>query len=209
MDRRNFIKASAAATAALMLDWEKAFALGTKAPEVGKAWKGWKKGHFQVHFIYTGVGESMFMIFPDGTSMLLDCGDHDVVSRSQARGRVPLPLLPGGSRHAGEWIARYVLRVNPGHDKVDYMMLSHYHTDHGGGRDFYSGIKPGTEDYRLSGFSEAAEYLSFGKAFDRGYPTMNEPIPIPHSTERIQMEQFYDRVWITFPFRSAPELSMH
>jgi hypothetical protein len=56
MDRRDFIKTSAAATAALMLDWEKAFAAGTAAPQVGKTWNGWKKGHFQAHFIYTGVG---------------------------------------------------------------------------------------------------------------------------------------------------------
>ena len=75
MDRRDFLKSSALATAALMLDWERAFASGASAPEAGKIWKGWKEGHFQAHFIYTGVGESIFMIFPDGTSMLLDCGD--------------------------------------------------------------------------------------------------------------------------------------
>ena len=33
MDRRDFIKSSALATAALMLDWEKAFAAGANAPE--------------------------------------------------------------------------------------------------------------------------------------------------------------------------------
>ncbi|MBQ6179944.1 MAG: twin-arginine translocation signal domain-containing protein, partial [Bacteroidales bacterium] len=48
MDRRTFLKSSTMATAALMLGWDEAFALGTKATEVGKAWKGWKKGHFQV-----------------------------------------------------------------------------------------------------------------------------------------------------------------
>ena len=194
MDRRQFLKtAGAGAALAALSDFQTLFAKGTYDKWVGRPWKGWERGEFQVHFIYTGVGESMFMIFPDGTSMLLDCGDHDVVSRSQARGRVPLPLLPGGSRHAGEWIARYVQRVNPGGNKVDYMMLSHYHIDHGGGRRFYSGIKPGTEDYRLSGFSEAAEYLSFGKAFDRCYPQMKEPIPLGENVEEsIQMRQFYD-----------------
>ena len=67
MDRRDFLKGSAMATAALMFDWEKAFAAGANAPAVGKVWKGWKPGHFQAHFIYTGVSESIFMIFPDGT----------------------------------------------------------------------------------------------------------------------------------------------
>ena len=134
MDRRDFLKSSALETAALMLDWEKAFASGANAPEAGKLWKGWKEGHFQAHFIYTGVGESIFMIFPDGTSMLLDCGDHNAIGR----GKLAVPVLPSPDKHSGEWIARYVKRVNPRGNKVDYMMLSHYHTDHGGSDSFYA-----------------------------------------------------------------------
>jgi hypothetical protein len=109
MDRRDFLKTSALATAALMLDWEDAFAAGSADPAAGKTWAAWKKGHFQAHFIYTGVAESIFMIFPDGTSMLLDCGDHNAIGR----GELAVPVLPSPDRHAGEWIARYVLRVNP------------------------------------------------------------------------------------------------
>ena len=91
MDRRSFIKTSILAGAALWAtDWEKAFALGRQAPEVGKPWRGWKEGEFQIHFIYTGVAESMFLIFPDGTTMLLDCGDFDAL----ARGEKAVPLLP-------------------------------------------------------------------------------------------------------------------
>lgn len=187
MDRRTFLKSSTMATAALMLGWDEAFALGTKAPEVGKAWKGWKKGHFQVHFIYTGVAESMFMIFPDGTTMLLDCGDHNAVGR----GKLAVPVLPSPDRHAGEWIARYVQRVNPRGDKVDLMMLSHYHSDHAGGYGFYADkvIRDG-KDYYLSGFSHAAEWLSFGKAFDRGWPLNDELIPKSEDSFE-QMKDFY------------------
>ena len=187
MDRRTFLKSSTMATAALMLGWDEAFALGTKAPEVGKAWKGWKKGHFQVHFIYTGVAESMFMIFPDGTTMLLDCGDHNAVGR----GKLAVPVLPSPDRHAGEWIARYVQRVNPRGDKVDLMMLSHYHSDHAGGYGFYADkvIRDG-KDYYLSGFSHAAEWLSFGKAFDRGWPLNDELIPKSEDSFG-QMKDFY------------------
>ena len=187
MDRRTFLKSSTMATAALMLGWDEAFALGTKAPEVGKAWKGWKKGHFQVHFIYTGVAESMFMIFPDGTTMLLDCGDHNAVGR----GKLAVPVLPSPDRHAGEWIARYVQRVNPRGDKVDLMMLSHYHSDHAGGYGFYADkvIRDG-KDYYLSGFSHAAEWLSFGKAFDRCWPLYDELIPTSEDSVD-EMKDFY------------------
>jgi len=46
----------------------------------GAQFGGWRKGHFQIHFIYTGASESMFPIFPDGTTMLLDCGDFNAAA---------------------------------------------------------------------------------------------------------------------------------
>ena len=173
-----------------MTDWERAFARGMKDPQVGKTWKGWKKGEFQIHFIYTGVAESLFLIFPDGTTMLLDCGDHNAIGR----GKLAVPVLPNADRHAGEWIARYVERVNPYKTDVDYMMLSHYHSDHGGCDTFYADkvVRDG-QDYCLSGFSQAAETLNFKKAIDRCWPDYNDPIP---STEKSgdngeHMKRFY------------------
>ena len=44
-------------------------------PAVGERYPGWKPGELDIHFIQTGVGEQTFFIFPDGTTMLLDCGD--------------------------------------------------------------------------------------------------------------------------------------
>ena len=176
MDRRDFIKASMAAAGLACLDeWQRLYAMGAKDITVGKPWRGWKKGQFQVHFIYTGVSESMFMIFPDGTTMLVDCGDHNAIGR----GKLAVPVLPGPHRHAGEWIARYVQRVNPNGNDVDYMMLSHYHSDHGGCTDFNAGmLERDGRPYALSGFSQAAEYLHFGKAYDRGWPDYDDPIPL-------------------------------
>lgn len=175
MNRRDFIKTSALAGAALLLtDWEKAFAAGCRDPRAGRPWPGWKEGEFQIHFIYTGVAESMFLIFPDGTTMLLDCGDFDAL----ARGEKAVPLLPGPERHSGEWIARYVSSVNPSGTDVDYMLLSHYHNDHAGSDRFYAEklVRDGQE-YCLSGFSQAAEILSFRKAIDRCWPDYDDPLP--------------------------------
>jgi len=45
--------------------------------QIGKAYRGWHEGEMDLHHIYTGRGESNFMIFPDGTSMLVDAGDYD------------------------------------------------------------------------------------------------------------------------------------
>lgn len=89
-------------SAACLMDFREALAWGAKDAEVGKAWKGWKKGQFQIHLIYTGVSESMFLIFPDGTTMLLDCGDHNAVGRVNWLCRCfPIPIgMPGSGSHA-------------------------------------------------------------------------------------------------------------
>ncbi len=182
MDRRTFLKTTAIASGAAMLGvWgETAWAAGRGDKAVGRAWKGWKKGHFQVHFIYTGVAESMFLIFPDGTTMLLDCGDHNAIGR----GKLAVPVLPSPDRHAGEWIARYVQRVNPHGRDVDYMMLSHYHSDHAGVPIFNAGYaEHDGERICLSGFSHAAEFLTFRKAFDRAWPGFDDPIPVKDSND--------------------------
>lgn len=190
MDRRDFIKASALTAGGLWLSgFEAAFAKGKSSPAAGKKLKPWKKGQFQIHFIYTGVAESIFMIFPDGTTMLLDCGDHNAIGR----GKLAVPVLPNSKRHAGEWIARYVQRVNPGGDYVDYMMLSHYHADHAGCLSFYSRkVERDGEEFVLSGFSEAAETLRFGKAFDRSWPTFDDPIPVKDNEVTLHIRKFYE-----------------
>ena len=107
MDRRGFLKNATLVSAACLMDFREALAWGAKDAEVGKAWKGWKKGQFQIHLIYTGVSESMFLIFPDGTTMLLDCGDHNAVGR----GKLAVPVLPNPDRHAGEWILRRIMLI--------------------------------------------------------------------------------------------------
>ncbi len=194
MDRRDFIKTSATVAGMAWLgNWEEVFALGKEDKLVGKTWKGWKKGQFQVHFIYTGVAESMFFIFPDGTTMLLDCGDHNAIGR----GEKAVPVLPSPNRHAGEWIARYIQRVNPSKTLIDYMMLSHYHSDHGGTDTFYASVtERNGEPYYLSGFSQAAETLHFNKAIDRCWPDYNDPIPLLDDTQLLKshMMKFYKEV---------------
>lgn len=193
MDRRDFLKTSAGAAGLLLLsDWEKAYAMGMRDQQVGKALKKWKKGQLQVHFLYTGVGEGAFYIFPDGTTMLVDCGDQNTNSRIQ-RG---LPVLPSAERHPGEWTARYIKRVSPNPDKIDFMMLSHYHCDHAGCATSNAGkIEENGKEMYLSGFGEVANYLGIGKAFDRFWPDYNDPKPLEDSFNNgavEHMKKFFD-----------------
>ena len=180
MNRRDFMKSAFVASLAgafapvAKADEGTAAVSGKAHPLVGKKLPAWKPGEFQVHFIYTGVAESMFWILPDGTTMLLDCGCHEAIQR----GHLAVHVLPNGRRHASEWIARYVERVNPAKTSVDYMMLSHYHSDHSGNDKWGEGrFAWGRHSICRSGFAQAAETLKFGKAFDRGWPTFDEPIP--------------------------------
>ena len=156
---------------------------------VGAPYPRWRPGHFQIHMIYTGVGESQFLIFPDGTSMLLDCGDHNAAGF----GADAAPILPDSSRHSGEWVARYVQRVNPRGRDVDYMLLTHYHEDHGGSTSFHAGKAPSGR-YVLSGFSQTGEFLRFGRAIDRCWPDYADPIPLlPQACVNV-MRPFYEEL---------------
>ena len=121
MNRRDFIVGgvSSCAISQCAALFAQTFADGARHPTVGRALAPWLKGHFQIHFIYTGVSETIFLIYPDGTSLLIDCGDHP----AHKRGKYAVPILPGLDRHAGEWIARYVLRVNPRREKVDCQVI--------------------------------------------------------------------------------------
>ncbi|MGI6136136.1 MAG: ComEC/Rec2 family competence protein [Petrimonas mucosa] len=142
--------------------------------EIGKPYRGWKEGEFDIHHIYTGRGESNFLIFPDGTSMLIDAGDWDPKDYDKM-----CELLPDSSRRSGEWIARYILRVNPSGKEVDYLLISHFHNDHTG--DSFNPA-PTTEgrnpDYVLTGIAEVGEYIRFKKVIDRGFPDYQYPLPI-------------------------------
>ena len=125
-----------------------------------------------IHSIYTGRGEANFYIFPDGTSMLVDAGDHQA--------SVPMTdPKPDLSRRGGEWVARYIERVNPNGNKVDYFMLSHLHNDHSGSASLNVPITEGrTPNYKLVGIADVGESITFGNFIDRGYPDYNYPTPI-------------------------------
>ena len=146
---------------------------------VGRPFVGWTPGHFQIHSIYTGCGEQLFLIFPDSTTMLLDGGD----GAAMTRGDLACPILPREPyRLGGDWVARYVARVNPNGRNADYMVLSHWHSDHGG-TPFWCTAEVSRKihwwsvPYKRSGFGIALEDLKFARSIDRGYPDYDDPIP--------------------------------
>ena len=142
---------------------------------VGEPYRGWKSGELDIHHIYTGRGEANLYIFPDATTMLVDAGDHQAT--------VPMTdPKPDLSRRGGEWVARYIERVNPHGVNVDYFMLSHFHDDHMGSTALDVPLTQGRgEDYKLVGLTDVGETIHFNKFFDRGYPNYNYPVEISNA----------------------------
>ena len=139
--------------------------------EVGKPYRGWQEGELDLHFIHTGAGENAFHVFPDGTTVLLDAGDWDHEHYKDG-----VPEKPDRSRRPGEWIARYIKRIRPDIDAIDYVMASHFHTDHIGDGKFGAGMTTDRDpNYQLSGIAHVGEFYRFGTAFDRGYPGYDKP----------------------------------
>ena len=148
--------------------------LDTESREIGEPLSPWRPGTMEFHHIYTGHAESIFHIFPDGTSLLIDAGQLDRIGYE-----LKSVTLPDETRGPGENIARYIRRVNPHGDEVDYMMISHFHTDHMGSCQIHRGKTEGRgEDYFLSGMSQVGETIRFKKGFDRGFPDYCLPFPV-------------------------------
>jgi len=156
-----------AGAAAILLLW-----LRPAAAQVpGDVLPSWSPGTLDIHQINTGKGNAAFLVFPDGTTMLLDTGTG---TRNPPRGTLP---RPDRTRTPGEWVARYVARMAPpGRSPVlDYTYLSHFHADHMG--DLSADAKPSKSGaYKLTGIIEVAESIPVRKMFDRGWPDYSYPL---------------------------------
>ena len=173
-DRREFLSGMMAAGATTALP----------APSVPLKWR---LGELQVHFVYTGLSEAIFVILPDSTSVLLDCGDNS----GPKSGRWSIPVPQGLSITAGEAVAKYVADVNPNGTAVDYMVLTHFHCDHCGRKSDEISPRPDGAYFR-SGFGSALESLSFRKAIDRGWPDYASPHPLVEQRAELEhMKKIY------------------
>lgn len=115
-------------------------------------------GGLDIHHINTGEGSAAFFVLPDGTTLLVDCGFGQDLTRPP---KYKAPRKPDDSRLPGEWVARYLRKVHPLGElaAIDYVVISHFHGDH------------------MGGVPELLRHVRVERFFDRGWPDYQEPHP--------------------------------
>src|SRR5262245_34942346 len=77
-------------------------------------------GELDIHQISTGRGNAALLVFPDGTTLVIDTGDAGPANALAT-------AFPDDSRGAGEWVARYIKRVAGDSALIDYAIATHFH----------------------------------------------------------------------------------
>lgn len=148
---------------------------------VDQALPAWKEGEMDIHFINTTTGESVFVIFPDGTQMLIDAASSAVATNSNGnttntgiRSRWdPTTTSTRGSQIICDYIKKCMKWT--GNSKIDYVVSTHFHNDHFGGYTSSLPKSSNSSTYALTGLAEVFDNFTIGKLLDRGYPDYNYP----------------------------------
>ena len=131
----------------------------------------WSSGMLDIHQISTGRGNSALLIFPDGTTLLVDAG-------AAGDGIPETDPHPDATRAPGEWIARYAKRhLPPGSESLDYALITHFHADHMGQLVPASPLDRAGA-YRLAGITQVDHALPIHVLIDRGWPDYSYPAPV-------------------------------
>ncbi|WP_437399132.1 ComEC/Rec2 family competence protein [Flagellimonas lutimaris] len=147
----------------------------------------WQPGFLDIHHINTGRGDAAFMVFPDGTTMLVDAGDMSE-THPRTTSRRNAKLVPNRSKTAPQWIVDYIHQFLPEKQerRLDYALITHYHDDHFGELDSLRKIAPG--GYKLTGIMEVGTLIPIKKLIDRGF---NYPINL--KDKEVQSQERFSR----------------
>jgi len=143
----------------------------------------WQRGFLDIHHINTGRGDATFMIFPDGTTLLVDAGDMSE-THPRTTSRRNAKMVPNRSKTAPGWIVDYIDQFLPKNQdrRLDYALITHYHDDHFGEIDSLRKIAPG--GYQLTGIMEVGTLIPIKKLIDRGFD-----YPIDLTAEKVQSQK--------------------
>ena len=161
-------------------------------PKVGEVIPAWEEGVMDIHFINSTTGESVFVIMPDGTQLLIDAASSTVATNSNAnttntgiRSRWdPTKTNTRGSQIIADYIRKCM--VWTGNDRIDYFVTTHYDNDHIGGYTTSLPFSSNSNTYRVIGAAEILDEFKIGKFMDRGYPDYNYPHATKYYKDNVQ-----------------------
>lgn len=170
LDRRRFLHGLLCASAAAALP-----ACAWADAAVGSPLPAWSEGNFDIHHIDTGRGNCALLVFPDGTTMMIDAGAANAPAATTGQAH------PDASRRPGEWQARYALAHAPS-DHLDYFLTTHLHPDHIGDVTDASPLAHGGI-YRLTGISDVDALMPIATVIDRSFPDYGSfpPLSAPYT----------------------------
>ncbi|KAJ8605152.1 hypothetical protein CTAYLR_000494 [Chrysophaeum taylorii] len=139
----------------------------------------WEPGFFDIHQLKAGSAEAALLVFPDGTTALVDAGDVEASSFEAKYNGTYHALRPPPGTTPGAQIAKYLEHF--GVRTLDYVVVSHFHADHCG---YPWPSRAARKTYRVSGISEVAERVKIKRLIDRGYPSYDFPVDLRASGDR-------------------------
>ena len=141
------------------------------APEVGKPLPAWKEGWLDIHAINSGRGECTFLIMPDGTTLCVDAGEIAPNGGDHPR----VDPKPNKEVRAYKVYAEYIKKYLPqGQSSLDYMLVTHFHTDHIGTFTEYKDTYHLSNEHILTGVTALYEEVPFDKVIDRINPNYSQ-----------------------------------
>jgi ribonuclease BN (tRNA processing enzyme) len=158
----------------------------------------WRSGLLDIHHLQLGSSVSTFVVMPDGTTMLIDCGDVNVANTLTEWSKMGPPFdklnlkspFPDDSKTPVDWTLDYLKAFWPASWKkkkqvmeLDYLLLTHFHSDHmgDGNTQQTKRAKSSRGNYVLSGIPELASKIKVQRIIDRGYPDYNVPMDLKKS----------------------------
>ncbi len=136
----------------------------TPKETVGQPLSAWTEGLLDIHFINTTTGESTFIIFPDGTQLLVDAAGSTaatgpVGSTTNVGIRSRWDPTKDSGFTAGKYIADYIKGCMEWtqNKTLDYIVATHFHADH------------------IGGIADVLDLVGVSRILDRGWPDYNYP----------------------------------
>ena len=162
---------------------------------VGEPLPAWQEGWLDIHSINGGRGESFYYIFPDGTTMLVDAAgapDFEIEGSSGSG----IYSRPSSQYSSGSVIINYLKHFAPqaAGGKIDYCVLSHFHSDHMGS--YTSGFAAyGWKAVDRNGTITPSINLDAGGFLVNGLPEVGMSLPIIKFIDRGEWDNRASNVW--------------